>query len=258
MAATLINAVADIPASPTAGDIIRFGTEITSGIPSSVKKANGTTTETLITVGSEYRYISTNWMRIGGDVIITTPLKDADVLASGEFADAILGAVHNDLVSGELRQFGFSLLHQALQSVNPLEVGLETTTIFERDYGSEASIARTSFTTINLDIESGVIRHSFADGYFGYLFIFTDQTTDNVSKSLGSIFLLQEVIDASYPTNYHADYGFNYDVRFDTLATRVSIRKINNTSFKARAPDITGFYLQKIIGYKLEAGLQTP
>ena len=138
MAATLINAVADIPASPTAGDIIRFGTQITSGIPSSVKKANGTTTETLITVGSEYRYISTNWMRIGGDVIITTPLKDADLLDSGEFADAILGAVHNDLSSGELRQFGLSLFHQALQSVNPLEVSLETTAIFERVYGSEA------------------------------------------------------------------------------------------------------------------------
>ena len=75
MAVDLINAVSNIPASPTAGDVIRFGTAITSGIPSNVKKANGTTTETAISVGDEYRYISTNWMKIGGDPIPTTTIE---------------------------------------------------------------------------------------------------------------------------------------------------------------------------------------
>ena len=252
MAATLVNAVADIPASPTAGDIVRFGTAISTGIPSNVKKANGTTTEILITVGSEYRYIGTNWMRIGGDVIETIPLKDASVLASAEFASAIMGAVHNDLDSGKLRQFGMSLLHQALQSVNPITVGLETTAIFERDYGSETEIA--SPTTINLDIESGITRHSFADGYFGYLFIVVNQTADNINKRIYPFIMFQEEIDIIYPSNYTANYGTEYNIG----SNRVSIRKINNTSFYARRTGASSPYLQKIIGYKLETSLETP
>ena len=264
MAATLVNAVADIPASPTAGDIVRFGTAITSGIPSNVKKANGTTTETLITVGSEYRYIGTNWMRIGGDVIETTPLKDATVLASSEFADAILGAVHNDLVSGKLRQFGMSLLHQALQDVNPIQVSLETTAIFERDYGSEVDIPnRTeSYGTINLDIESGNTRHSFADGYFGYLFIFVNSQTDNTSKEIMPLFVWQEDIDISYPSNYHADRGTGNILgkRGTTNPYIIHIRKVNDTSFKTQFYTVQTeeLYLQKIIGYKLETSLETP
>ena len=261
MAATLVNAVADIPASPTAGDIVRFGTAISTGIPSNVKKANGTTTETLITVGSEYRYIGTNWMRIGGDVIDTTPLKDASVLDSGEFADMVMGAIHNDLASGELRQFGASLLHQALQDVNPIEVSLETTAIFERDYGSEINIPNVSGNPviINLDIDSGSIRHSFADGYFGYRFIFTNSQTNNASKSIMPMFLWQEDIDISYPSGYDTDRGtFHPLANLVNTDFDISIRKINDTSFRAAKTGAFGLYIQKIIGYKLEASLETP
>ena len=264
MAATLVNAVADIPASPTAGDIVRFGTAITTGIPSNVKKANGTTTETLITVGSEYRYIGTNWMRIGGDVIETTPLKDATVLGSSEFADAILGAVHNDLVSGKLRQFGVSILHQALQDVNPIEVGLETTAIFERTYGSELYIPHSNenVLTINLDIETGTTRHSFADGYFGYLFILVNSQTNNTNKELVPLFIWQESIDISYPPNFDADKGTVHILGIESGSsthTRILIRKVNNTSFKSTHLNLNDdLYLQKIIGYKLETSLETP
>ena len=131
MATTLINAISDIPASPTAGDIIRFGTAITSGIPNKVKKANGTTRETIIIVGSEYRYIGTNWMKIGGDEIETTPLKDITTLAESEFETMIMGAVHNAQNSGRLRKFGLSLLHQALLEVNPLSFELERETLYD-------------------------------------------------------------------------------------------------------------------------------
>ena len=248
MAATLVNAVADIPASPTAGDIVRFGTAISTGIPSNVKKANGTTTETSITVGSEYRYIGTNWMRIGGDVIETTPLKDASVLDSGEFASMILGAVHNDLDSGELRQFGTSLLHQALQSANPIQVGLETTIMFERNYGSEVALSG----TINLDIESGTIRHSFNGGYFGYLFIVTEHQAASTAKRLYPRFIWQEDIDIVYPTGDDPIFGTAHNMSSSRL---FFIRKINNTSFEGRTSDT---YLQKIIGYKLAVSLETP
>ena len=253
MASTLINAVADIPSSPTAGDIVRFGTAISTGIPSNVKKANGTTTETLITVGSEYRYIGTNWMRIGGDVIETIPLKDASILDSAEFASAIMGAVHNDLDSGKLRQFGMSLLHQALQSVNPIIVGLETTTIFERAYGSEIFIPSGSTSvTINLDIESGSIRHSFNDGYFGYLFIITSSQTNNTTKRIRPAFVWQEDIDITYPPNFDANQGTQHAAGLRLI----HIKKINNTSFKIAIN--TAEYLQKIIGYKLVVSLETP
>ena len=252
MAVTLINAVADIPASPTAGDIIRFGTAITSGIPSSVKKANGTTTETAILVGSEYRYIGTNWLRIGGDPIQSSPLKDASTLADGEFETAILGAVSNGLNSGRIRKFGFEKAQQALQAENPIQIDIEGTEILQRAYGSEIEGSSLSpGSTVNLDIREGTTRHSFADGYFGYLFIFVNHRTNNASKSIYRVFMMQEEIDISYPPNYSENSGLIGPI---TSTNNFAIRKINNTSFKFFGGDT----LQKIIGYKLELSLQTP
>ena len=156
MAVSLINSIANIPMSPDDGDIIRFSVAITSGIPNTVKKANGTTTETAIVVGAEYRYIGANWLKIGGDEIETTPLRNATTLdVSSEAADAILGAVHNAQASGRLRQFGFAVAHQALQAANPLSIG--RVTLYDGNPSSG---------TNNLDIRTGSTRHNFTDDYF--------------------------------------------------------------------------------------------
>ena len=88
----------------------------------------------------------------------TTPLKDQPVLAPSEFENAILGAVHNDTANGRLRKLGMAILHQALQSANPLGFTTEETVIY-----SEKNVS--AGTDISLDIKSGSTRHSFADGY---------------------------------------------------------------------------------------------
>ena len=258
MAVTLINSISSIPGSPTAGDIVRFSAAITAGIPSTVKKANGTTRETAIVVGSEYRYIGTNWLKIGGDEIVTTPLKDATVLASSEFEDMIMGAVHNSQNSGRLRQFGASLLHQALQVANPLGLTIEDIDIFSRDYGSELWIPNAPVlgTAIDLDIKEGTTRHSFADDYFAYSIVFTNQQTNDSSKRIANAFMTQAQLDLELPTDYQATVGSFISLGISSGGA-IDFRKLSDTSIAFRSIS-TSDYLHKIIGHKFTVELETP
>ena len=238
MAVTLINSISSIPGSPTAGDIIRFSVVITSGIPSTVKKANGTTRETTIAVGSEYRYIGTNWLKIGGDEIVTTPLKDATVLASSEFGNMIMAAVHNSQNAGRLRQFGASLLHQALQEANPLEGSTERIILFNES---------TNAGNNNLGIRTGVIRHSFNDDYFAIAFIGTQSNFPNDSFPL--LYIPIEIWDDT-----NSGQRLQYFTRGTSVGTAY-IYKVSNTSFNINAPVPADL---KIYGYKLSFALETP
>ena len=235
MAVTLINSISSIPGSPTAGDIVRFSAAITAGIPSTVKKANGTTRETAIVVGSEYRYIGTNWLKIGGDEIVTTPLKDATVLASSEFEDMIMGAVHNDQNSGRLRQFGASLLHQALQAANPLELTIETDVIFAQDIATAG--------TYNLSIESGSTRYSFVDYQLLVIEIATSQTVNPTT----SMILAKEWNDV---------YDSSRQVLISTGTAQVSTYKVSDTSFYSSVHNNVS--VQRIVGLKINFALETP
>ncbi|MDE0398880.1 MAG: hypothetical protein OXL96_13880 [Candidatus Poribacteria bacterium] len=67
---TKINAVSDIPSSRMKGDVIRISTAIASNIPAILRGRDGTTTETALQVGNEYRWDGTNYVKIGdGDSI---------------------------------------------------------------------------------------------------------------------------------------------------------------------------------------------
>ena len=255
MAVHLINSIASIPASPAAGDIIRFSAAITTGIPSTLKKIDGTTTETAIAVGSEYRYYGTNWLKIGSDVS-ATPLKDVSVLASTEFSSAILAAVHNETASGRIRKFGMSILHKALQAVNPLGLVFEHVPLYNKT--AEADLPRASKTTpVDLDIKTGVTRHSFADGYFAFTFFtnrgtYTDRDPDGF-RFRYQRFIFKDQWDATQQS------GGEAIVFIDSGANRLpGIWKASDTTFYVWTD--TGFKINvyKIVGHKLTLGLKTP
>ena len=255
MAVHLISSIAQIPASPAAGDIIRFSAAITTGIPSTLKKIDGTTQETAIGVGSEYRYFSPNWLKIGSDVS-ATPLKDAPVLAATEFSNAILAAVHNETASGRIRKFGIAILHKALQAVNPLQLEFEDVVLYERT--ADADIPESSATLpIDLDIKTGVTRHNFNDGYYAFTFFrgrnsYATRNPDGFNHSDDRF--------VSKARWFATQKAGGEVVRFsDAGVTRLpSVWKASDTSFFAYVD--VGFKntIFKVVGHKLTLGLQTP
>ena len=241
MAIDLINAISAIPSSPDEGDIIRFSTSITSGIPNIVKKANGTTRETSIIVGGEYRYIGTNWLKIGGDEIQTTPLKDATVLVESEFENMIMGAVHNSQNSGRLRQLGASILHQALQAANPLSLQFENDIIFENDINSSG--------TYNLDIRTGSTPYTFTD----YQSLVFESGTSPIDTAHATYLIPRSVFETEYdssrPLRVAAQAGGN--------SSSPEIYRVSNTSFYCMLGN-NAYSIQKIIGIKVNLNLETP
>ena len=254
MAVHLINAISAIPASPAAGDIIRFSAAITTGIPSTLKKVDGTTTETAIAVGSEYRYYGTNWLKIGSDVS-ATPLKDVSVLASTEFSTAILAAVHNETASGRIRKFGMSILHKALQAVNPLQFSIEDVTLYNRT--AITDLPQSSNTVpISLDIRTGVTRHNFDDGYFAFTFL--GRRTTYTTKSANAYRYQVERFILKHRWFATQDGNEVINLNDSGVTDTPRIWKASNTTFFAHAGvnKVTGLY--SIIGHKLKLGLQTP
>lgn len=242
MAVSLINAVANIPedANSSDGDIIRFSTTITSNIPSKVKKADGTTTEDDIKAGYEYRRITSGssvlWMKIGGDPLQITPLKDVLTLASGDFENAIIGAVHNSANSGRIRKLGLSLLHRALQSVNPLELSITTEIIFAQDIASAG--------TYNLSIKTGSERYKFSDYQFLIFECGWDQTEPLFPSAIPT-----EAFENRYTSTKSAR------IRAEGSGT-VEFYRVSDTSFYST---ITGdFSIQRILGVKVGVALETP
>ena len=231
MATYLINAIASIPSNPQDDDVIRFGTPITTGIPSTIKKADGTTTEDAIVVGYEYRYFSSQsaWLKIGGDPIITTPLRDAPVLATSEFLSAILGAVHTNNPDGRLRKLGFALAHQALQEVNPLEISSEEVVLYAKQ--STSITANTS-----LDIKTGITRHLFDDGYTFIAAFLGSSATKNFTM---------------VPIDEFRDTNNTF-----RLTSSINIRYVNDTTFRLLGSG--GQQTLEIKGISFSIELETP
>ena len=255
MAVHLISAISAIPASPAAGDIIRFSAAITTGIPSTLKKVDGTTTETAIAVGSEYRYYGTNWLKIGSDVS-ATPLKDVSVLASTEFSNAIMAAVHNETASGRIRKFGMSILHKALQAVNPLQLTFEHVTLYERTAQADLPDGST-VNPVSLDIRTGVTRHNFNDGYFAFSFFshrlnYTSRNPDGFYFA-ASRFVFKDRWDATQQSA--GEVIQFYDIGGQRLP---GLWKASNTSFYVWTDSGYNINIYKIVGHKLKIGLKTP
>ena len=238
MATYLINAIASIPSNPQDDDVIRFGTPITTGIPTTIKKANGTTTEDAIGVGYEYRYFASQsaWLKIGGDAIVTTPLRDTPVLATGEFAGALLGAVHNDKASGRLRKLGLGILQQALQAVNPIKVSIQKDTVWTGNPPGNIWVNK------DLNIKSGTTRYNFDD----YIFM---QVIYNFNYS--------ELIPISdFKMTNQTNYLVVSPSKTDTAGAHVAYN--NNTSFYTRRRGNYAAHINRIDAYKLVVSLETP
>ena len=257
MAVHLINSIASIPASPAAGDIIRFSAAITTGIPSTLKKVDGTTTETAIAVGSEYRYYGGPqlWLKIGSDVS-ATPLKDVSVLASTEFSSAILAAVHNETASGRIRKFGMSILHKALQAVNPLQLTFEHVTLYNKT--AHADLPTASKTVpVQLDIRTGVTRHSFEDGYFAFTFFMTRAAYSDRTP-VGFRFNREKFVFKARWDATQQSGGETIKIT-DQGATRLpGFYKASDTSFYAWTDLNFKTDIYKVVGHKLSLGLKTP
>ncbi len=253
MAVHLISAISAIPASPAAGDIIRFSAAITTGIPSTLKKVDGTTTETAIAVGSEYRYYGTNWLKIGSDVS-ATPLKDVSVLASTEFSNAILAAVHNETASGRIRKFGMSILHKALQAVNPLQLQLETVTLYEVTSNDDIPISSIT-NPIQLDIKQGITRHNFNDGYFAFEIY---KGRDPYSPRNPDGYAHDESIIVFKDRWFATQQSGGEVIKFAGTSKVPTVWKASNTSFFGWAESGFKTDIFKIEGHRLTLNLKTP
>lgn len=255
MAVYLINAISAIPASPAAGDIIRFSAAITTGIPTTLKKVDGTTQETAIGVGSEYRYYGPNWLKIGSDVS-ATPLKDAPVLAATEFSNAILAAVHNETDSGRIRKFGFAVAHKALQAANPLGVSFEDVTLYERTASADIPVSSVT-VPVQLDIKEGVIRHSFNDGYFAFTF-FRGRSSYSLRNPSGFVHTDSRFIlkNRWFATQNAGGEVIPFSPSNETSLPR--FWKASDTSFYAFTDTSKKINIYKIVGHKLLFTLQTP
>ena len=181
------------------------------------------------------------------------PLKDEPTLSDSEFEDAILGAISDGTAQGRARQLGIALLHQALQEVNPLQLTVESTTLYERT--AITDLPASSLTTpINLDIKEGATRHNFNDGYFAFTFFssrtnFTNPNPDRYSHR--TIFVFKD--------RWFNTQGAGNEVIQGYVGTSPPrIWKASNTSFFAfvAAGNTTSLY--RIDGHKLSLNLQTP
>ena len=179
-------------------------------------------------------------------------------LTEAEEDDALMAFTSANDASGRWRKKKISKFAESLHRENPLEVVWDDTTIFE-DYSSPSTrFERASGTTIfattthNLDIKSGVNRHSFADGYTHFVFYVNGDSTPDALRDAKFIVIAPEVIDSTEtsPARLGAEPG----------AIRIlAITKVSNTSFKTGYANFgvgnvsgitTSDYLTKIVGYK--------
>ena len=249
MATYLINAIASIPSNPQDDDVIRFETPITTGIPSTIKKADGTTTEAAIGVGYEYRYFASQsaWLKIGGDPIITTPLRSATLADMSEASTMILGGVHTDTPAGRIRKFGLKVLHQLLQSVAPTQLNITYDVIYKNDSGVPAGNGAGG--TQNLDIKSGTTRYDFSD-YTFFIAFFLRGTVPSIKPSRvyygSTLFLGPDFLDKNRSYGYHNGNRSTW------------IWKTSNTSFRIHRTHTSGSKLFAMHGYKTPVSIGTP
>lgn len=180
------------------------------------------------------------------------PLKDEPILSASEFENAILGAISDGTARGRVRQLGIALLHQALQATNPLELSVETTTLYERT--DNASLPISSITVpVNLDIKQGATRHNFTDGYFAFTFFegridYTNRNPDGYYHESNFVFK-----DRWFATQQPGGEV----IRFE--GTRPpSVWKASDTSFFAFAHASQRNNISKVVGHKFLLNLQTP
>ena len=276
MASTLINTIAQIPSNPDPGDIIRFGAVITTGIPNTIKKADGATTENRIGIGNEYRWYGTNWLKIGGDSIETIPLKDATILDSSEFENMIMAAVHNNKNSGRLRKFGSSILHRALQSANALGFHFETIyneTVPNNIKGRTPSIPEGN---INLDYKSGSSgpRYSF-DDYIFLVFFAIRETRGNYNPPRLGVVNTTPIVWGGYalghdngaiivPTHHfkQSENDANKRAKITRGGSHTFLQYISNSVFNVDyTPASSGSIDQTVLIHKIDGirfGLETP
>ena len=181
-------------------------------------------------------------------------------LTEAEEDEALMAFNSANDVSGRWRKKKIGAFAESLHRENALAVVWDDTTLFE-DYSSPSTqFERASTTTIfhasethNLDIKSGVNRHSFADGYTHFVFYVNGDSTPDARRDAKFIVIAPEVVDSSEASPARLgviDFSGN---------KMLAITKSSNTSFKTGfavfgnndGTDTTiGIYLTKIVGYK--------
>lgn len=183
------------------------------------------------------------------------PLKDEPILSAAEFEDAILGAISDGTTAGRARQLGLTLLQQALQAVNPLQLQLTDVILYNRVTANDLPFSSTS-VPVNLDIKEGTTRHNFDDGYFGFTFLrnrvaYTNKDSDAYHFS-DERFISRD--------RWFATQDGDEVIRIvDRGVTRTpGLWKASNTSFFANLDTNHKTDLFRIIGHRLSISLQTP
>lgn len=181
------------------------------------------------------------------------PLKDEPILSASEFEDAILGAISDGTAQGRARQLGIAILHKALQAVNPLQLAVETTTLYERTTLNDLPVSSVT-VPVQLDIKQGTTRHNFNDGYHAFTFYrgrrnFGDSNPDRFYHESNFVFK-----DRWFATQQAGGEA----IRFSGQIRVPTIWKASNTSFFAWAFQAFKTDIFKIEGHKLTLNLQTP
>lgn len=182
------------------------------------------------------------------------PLKDEPTLSDSEFAKAILGAISDGTAGGRARQLGIALLHQALQAVNPLQITVEDVVLYERTTSGDLPAVSLS-TPVQLDIKTGVTRHNFNDGYFGFTFFlgrsrFTSPNPDRFYHQYQ-----QFVTKGKWFATQKAGGEI---IRIGSATSTRQLWKASDTSFLVYGPPRGNTYTYKVVGHKLELRLKTP